>query len=123
MMSNLTSDYIQSKNEVENTIVKCERILPKFQIGTSQHTLLINRINALKISKHLIEKELSQSIISLQFSKKELEDALKPIESIIHKCKKAQSKYELSSNQYKRYSPLKDSMEVCKTLIERELMI
>ncbi|NTW90739.1 MAG: hypothetical protein HGA35_02200 [Erysipelotrichaceae bacterium] len=123
MMSNLTSDYIQSKKEVENTIVKCERILPKFKIGTSQHTLLINRINALNISKHLIEKELSQSIISLQFSKKELEDALKPIESIIHKCKKAQSKYELSSNQYKRYSPLIDSMEVCKTLIERELMI
>jgi len=122
-MSNLTSDYIQSKKEVENTIVKCERILPKFKIGTSQHTLLINRINALKISKHLIEKELSQSIISLQFSKKELEDALKPIESIIHKCKKAQSKYELSSNQYKRYSPLIESMEISKTLIERELII
>jgi len=123
-MLNLTiNEYTQSRNEIEKIVIKCEKILPKFQIGTSQHTLLINRINALNISKHLIEKELSQSIISLQFSKKELEDALKPIESIIHKCKKAQSKYELSSNQYKRYSPLIDSMEVCKTLIERELMI
>lgn len=123
MMSKLTSDYIQSKNEVDNTIVKCERILPKFQIGTSQHTLLINRINALSVSQFLIEKELSQSRLESHFSRKELEDALKPIESIIHKCKKAQSKYELSSNQYKRYIPLIDSMEVCKSLIERELMI
>ena len=123
MMSKITNDYIQSIHVVESTIVKCKKILPKFQSGTSQHTLLINRINALNISKHLIEKELSQSSQNIHFSKKELEDALKPIESIIHKCKKAQSKYELSSNQYKRYSPLIDSMEVCKTLIEIELMI
>lgn len=97
--------------------------MPKFQLGTSQHTLLINRINALNISKCLIEKELSQTSLTLQYSRKELEDALRPIESIIHKCKKAQSKYELSSNQYKRYSPLIESMEISKTLIERELII
>ena len=123
-MNELTIDkYIHSRNEIDKTRIKCEKILPKFQVGTSQHTLLINRINALSISQFLIEKELSQSSLILQFSCKELEDALKPIESIIHKCKKAQSKYELSSNQYKRYIPLIDSMEVCKTLIERELMI
>lgn len=123
-MINLTINaYIQSKNEIENTIIKCEKILPKFQLGTSQHTLLINRINALNISKCLIEKELSQTSLTLQYSRKELEDALRPIESIIHKCKKAQSKYELSSNQYKRYSPLIESMEISKTLIERELII
>lgn len=123
-MINLTINaYTQSKNEIENIIIKCEKILPKFQLGTSQHTLLINRINALNISKYLIEKELSQTSLTLQYSRKELEDALRPIESIIHKCKKAQSKYELSSNQYKRYSPLIESMEISKTLIERELII
>ncbi len=84
-MINLTINaYTQSKNEIENTIIKCEKILPKFQLGTSQHTLLINRINALNISKYLIEKELSQTSLTLQYSRKELEDALRPIESIIH---------------------------------------
>jgi hypothetical protein len=123
-MNELTIDkYIHSRNEIDKTCIKCEKILPKFQVGTSQHTLLINRINALSVSQFLIEKELSQSSQTVHLSRNELEDALKPIESIIHKCKKAQSKYELSSNQYKRYIPLIDSMEVCKSLIERELMI
>ena len=123
-MNELTIDkYIHSRNEIDKTRIKCEKILPKFQVGTSQHTLLINRINALSVCQFLIERELSQSSQTVHLSRNELEDALKPIESIIHKCKKAQSKYELSSNQYKRYIPLIDSMEVCKTLIERELMI
>lgn len=123
-MNELTIDkYIHSRNEIDKTRIKCEKILPKFQVGTSQHTLLINRIKALSVSQFLIEKELSQSSQTVHLSRNELEDALKPIESIIHKCKKAQSKYELSSNQYKRYIPLIDSMEVCKSLIERELMI
>ncbi len=123
-MNELTIDkYIHSRNEIDKTLIKCEKILPKFQVGTSQYTLLINRINALSVSQFLIERELSQSSQTVHLSRNELEDALKPIESIIHKCKKAQSKYELSSNQYKRYIPLIDSMEVCKSLIERELMI
>ena len=94
-MNELTIDkYIHSRNEIDKTRIKCEKILPKFQVGTSQHTLLINRINALNVSQFLIERELSQSSQTVHLSRNELEDALKPIESIIHKCKKAQSKYE-----------------------------
>jgi len=36
----------------------CEKIQPKFHEGTSQHTLLKNRIKALYISKALITDEI-----------------------------------------------------------------
>lgn len=42
---------------VSSTISKCEKIQPKFNEGTSQHTLLKNRIKALYISKSLIRDE------------------------------------------------------------------
>lgn len=121
-MSNFTKEeYNQSKNEIDKIIRNCEKILPKFQSGTSQHTLLINRINALTIGKTLIEMRLSTSNQGIIFSHEELSVSLKPIESIIHKCKKAQSKFELNSKQYNRLNSLINSMIICKTLIENQL--
>lgn len=59
---------IYTKNELEyallivsSTISKCEKIQPKFIEGTSQHTLLKNRIKALYISKSLITHENDKS--------------------------------------------------------------
>ena len=45
---------------VTSTISNCEKIQPKFHEGTSQHTLLKNRIKALYISKSLITDEISK---------------------------------------------------------------
>jgi len=45
---------------VSSTISKCEKFQPKFAVGTSQHTLLKNRIKALYISKSLITGEISK---------------------------------------------------------------
>lgn len=45
---------------VSSTISRCEKIQPKFVEGTSQHTLLKNRIKALYISKSLITDEISK---------------------------------------------------------------
>ena len=42
---------------VTSSIRNCEKMHPKFAEGTSQHTLLKNRIKALYISKSLIEDE------------------------------------------------------------------
>lgn len=39
---------------LSSTIGKCEKIQPKFPVGTSQHSLLKNRIKALYISKTLL---------------------------------------------------------------------
>lgn len=42
-------------NFISSTISKCEKMQLKFAEGTSQHSLLKNRIKALYISKALIE--------------------------------------------------------------------
>ncbi|MDL2258053.1 hypothetical protein LJC42_02695 [Eubacteriales bacterium OttesenSCG-928-K08] len=44
---------------IVSTIHKCEKVQPKLRPGTSQHTLLVRRIKALKISQELIERELA----------------------------------------------------------------
>ncbi len=45
---------------VSSTISRCEKSQPKFMEGTSQHTLLKNRIKAMYISKSLITDEISK---------------------------------------------------------------
>lgn len=45
---------------ISSTISKCEKMQLKFAEGTSQHSLLKNRIKALYISKDFIENELEK---------------------------------------------------------------
>ena len=65
-------------NFIDHTIDLEEKFLPKFPEGTSQHSLLRNRIQALKTARDLISGEG-------QPTREELEFALPRIESIIHK--------------------------------------
>lgn len=45
---------------VSSAISRCEKMQPKFVEGTSQYTLLKNRIKALSISKALIIDEIGK---------------------------------------------------------------
>ena len=45
---------------IDSIIGKCEKALGKFSEGVSQFTLLRNRLAALRISKELIERELTE---------------------------------------------------------------
>lgn len=40
-----------------STIANCERMLPKFEGGSSQHSLLINRIKALVIARAIMQNQ------------------------------------------------------------------
>ena len=102
---------------VASTIRNCEKIQPKFTEGTSQHTLLKNRIKALYISKFLIAENQDAAI----YSKEDLIDALKPIVSIINKCEVGQRKHKVESVQYKRFQKIIDAMNTCKILISDEI--
>ncbi|MDU1350534.1 hypothetical protein [uncultured Clostridium sp.] len=53
-------ELIEALRVVSSTISKCEKIQPQFAEGTSQHTLLKNRIKAMYISKSLITDEISK---------------------------------------------------------------
>ena len=65
-------------NFLDHTRALEEKFLPKFPEGTSQHSLLKNRIRALQTARELISGEGGPS-------REELEFALPRIESMIHK--------------------------------------
>ncbi len=102
---------------VSSTISKCENIQPKFAEGTSQHSLLRNRIKAMHISKELI----TNSCHITRYSKEELADAIKPVDSIISKCKSGQRKHVMEAPQYKRFQRIIDAMNIAKSLISEEI--
>ncbi|WP_200967029.1 hypothetical protein [Insulibacter thermoxylanivorax] len=99
-----------------NTIHNCEKMQRKFAEGTSQHTLLKNRIIALNISKALLTNDRTMT-----FTVEELREALPPVVSIIHKTARAQNKYEEGSSQFKRFEPLIQAMLISKAFIERRI--
>lgn len=102
---------------VSSTISNCEKMQLKFAEGTSQHTLLKNRIKALYISKSLITDE---NILN-KYKKEELIEALPPVSSIISKCEKAQLKFTEGKSQYTRLKNIINSMYISKSLITSEI--
>lgn len=101
---------------VTATIEKCEKMQHKFSEGTSQHTLLRNRIKALYISKALLKGDKA-----INYTTEELQEALPPVISIINKTTKAQSKYEKGSSQFNRFEPLILAMTISKEYILAKL--
>lgn len=102
---------------VSSTISNCEKMQSKFAEGTSQHSLLKNRIKALNISKALIADE----DITDKYTKEELKKALPPVASIISKCEKAQLKFEEGNAHHTRLKNIIKAMYISKALITDEI--
>ena len=102
---------------VSSTISRCEKAHPKFIEGTSQHTLLKNRIKALYISESLITDE----DVMNKYTKDELIEALRPLSSIISKCEKAQLKFLVGTSQHTRFMNMINAMVISKSLITDEI--
>lgn len=112
-------ELLETLQVVSSTISKCEKIQPKFAEGTSQHTLLKNRIKALYISKSL----LIDDCIDDKYSKEELIEAQRPISSIISKCEKAQLKFTEGTTNHTRLKNIINAMHISKSLITDEISI
>lgn len=115
---------IYTKEELEEalrvvsaTISKCENIQLKFAVGTSQHSLLKNRIKALYISKSL----LIDDDVKDKYTKEELIESISPVSSIISKCEKAQLKFVEGSSHYNRFKDIIKAMYISKSLISDEI--
>lgn len=98
---------------VSSTISNCEKIQPKFDEGTSQHTLLKNRIKALYTSKSLITDKDGMDT----YTKEELKEAIPPVSSIISKCEKAQLKFAEGTAHHTRLKSIIKAMYISKSLI------
>lgn len=103
-------------NVVTSSIKNCEKMHPKFEEGTSQHTLLKNRIKALYISKSLIEENIKE-----KYTKEELEKAIAPVSSIISKCEKAKTKAVEGTGNHTRLTKIIKAMYISKYLITNEI--
>jgi hypothetical protein len=57
MESFTKEELTEALRAIDSTISKCEKVQPKLREGTSQHTLLVRRIKALRIAAELIKRE------------------------------------------------------------------
>jgi hypothetical protein len=112
---NQTNECIQAVKTIEADIRNCEKMLPKFKEGTSQYSLLKNRLKALYISKALILEE------EQTYSMDDLQKALPPITSVIQKCKKGQEKHTVNTPTYRRLQSQINAMMIAKSYIEKEI--
>ncbi len=110
-------ELIEALQVVSSTISKCEKIQPKFVEGTSQHTLLKNRIKAMYISKSLITDENVMD----KYTKEELIEALRPVSSIISKCEKAQLKFAEGTYHHILFKNIIKAMYISKSLMTDEI--
>jgi hypothetical protein len=143
-MGNYTNEELEEAlQEVSSTINKCEKMQGKFVEGTSQYSLLRNRIKAMHISKILIVNELSKiekmlanregdvvqkwkvdrKNVMVYYTKEELTEALRPVVSIISKCEKAQGKFEVGTTHNKRFKNIIKAMYTSKSLIEDQISL
>lgn len=117
-MDNYTREELEKALQiVSSTISRCEMTQPKFVEGTSQQTLLTNRIKALYISKSLITHENVMD----KYTKDELMEALGPVSSIISKCEKAQQKHAEGTYHHTRFKHMIIAMYISKSLIIAEI--
>lgn len=88
-----------------------ERFLPpRYAVGSSQHSLLRNRITALYTARDLIAGHRDPH-------REELEFALPRIDSILRKTTKARDKYYPGSRSYNRFDPVVRDMETLRAAI------
>ena len=117
-MENYSQKELDSALQIiSSTISKCQKMQLKFTEGTSQYSLLKNRIKALHISKALIENDSNIGM----YTQSDLEKALLPVLSIINKTEKAQMKYSEGTVQYSRLEPIISAMYISKAFIEKEI--
>jgi hypothetical protein len=110
-------ELIEALSVVSSTISKCEKAQLKFEVGTSQHTLLKNRIKAMYISKALITDENAMD----KYTTEELIEGIRPVSSIISKCEKAQLKFVEGTSQHTRLKNIIKAMYISKSLMTDEM--
>ncbi len=110
-------EFEEALRIVSSIINRCEKAQLKFAEGTSQHTLLFNRIKAMYISKFLLTDENVMD----KYTKEELKAALAPISSVISKCEKAQLKFAEGTSHYTRFNKMIKAMYISKSFIIKAL--
>lgn len=92
MNSTEKSDHEKPQAALSSMMQKTTTAMAYFKPGTSQHTLLKNRLEALEIALWLITVAPPADPVTPRYTSDDLKKALAPIASLIHKSEKAQQK-------------------------------
>lgn len=106
----MRKDALISINEYIST---SEKMLVKFNKGTSQHTLLLNRIHALNVVKAVMNNEINK------YPDDEIIRAIAPIQSLTNKCQKAISHQKENTATYQRLKSILDAMEIANDVLAK----
>lgn len=114
----LTKETLSEALVTMNSMIrKSEKARENFAVGTSHHTLQMNRIKALQIASALIDKELSGSRSTPSYTKDDIQKALNPISSLISKSEKAQTKLEKGTWQHSMLENNLDALYIAFGLV------
>ncbi len=106
---------------IESLIENSLKVQGKFKEGTSQFSLLRNRVKALKISLALINKWLGKDNDFDCYNKDDLISALSPINSTIKKCEVIKEKAKEGSSLATRSKKILSALYIARSLIKNEL--
>lgn len=93
-------ERMKSLQAIEDMLKRSEKVREKFAPGTSQHSLIANRIQALRVASTLISGKFSEADIASMYTTKELVDARAPLASLLGKSEKAREKLKPTSWQF-----------------------
>jgi glutamate mutase epsilon subunit len=102
-------------------IERTEKAKEKFSQGTSQYTLLDNRLKALNIASFLISKELAENNVIDSYTRGDYINAVAPIASLISKSEKAQKKLTQGSWQHTMLGNNLKALYIASPLLARAL--
>jgi len=105
---------------VSQVVSLLEKMVPKFEEGTSQHTLLMRRIAAFNIALALFQRELGESK-TIRYTEEELLEAHRAIQSTLNKLSKMLPRLQLGSSQHARLMCQIKACDFAKALTAREL--
>lgn len=121
-MSDITkTDIEEAFLAMASMIRRTKEAKEKFAQGTSQHTLLANRLKALGIASSFVRKELEESNDIDFYGKEDFVRALAPIASLISKSEKALSKVAQGTWQHRMLSSNLKALDIASALLIRAL--
>jgi hypothetical protein len=118
-VDNYTPDEVQEGlRPIASLISKSEKSQQKLVPGTWQHTMLRDNLKALHIASMLINKETDDPD---RFTRDDLQEALRALDSMISKTHKAQVKFTLETSQHTLQRNRLKALRIAEALIKVEL--
>jgi len=101
---------------IADMTARAQKAQAKFAVGSSQHTLQVNRIHALRVAEALVAQKPDA------YTDADLERARAPLASLISKSEKAQGKLKEDSWQHRMLQNNLAALTLASRLLEARLL-